>query len=746
MMNYKILPMDVESYPNYLLIGIKDTLGRYYSIDSVDKLEYFIPYLDNLVFAGFNSINYDSVIVDYVIANYRYKSWEQLTKDCYKLTKQIIEKGDSYFKLRRSWDIPNITNNLDLSYYAQNMSLKELGIRMHHPILETLPINPDEKLTEDGKALIREYNKNDLDITDKLLNSVKSRQVEAKQNLIDAFNLPLSEYAKTDGVLAEDILCEKNRKPVNKMIARFVNKQNIKFDTPELKDLLETIENYWFEDEGGFRGTLDLFGLNIAYGVGGLHACIDKYQGSNLIDIDVASYYPNIMKNNDLLPNTVRDKTVYYNMITDRVQLKKSNPILANAYKVILNSVFGKLKYFRSKLYDIESFYNVTLTGQLLMLRLCELLNEAGYKIIYVNTDGLMIEDNGDASYKEICEAWCKEFSYELEYNPINKAWIRDVSNYILDEGKLKLKGDFDISPDKKNNAYHRISWIAVQEYLLNGTPIEETIRNSRNIEDFVLYLKYSRIYVDTKIEYSDGREEPFDRVLRFYWSKSNNNRVVATKGDTGSDKVMSDGNNIGRLQNLNTFTDFDDIDYDRYINRAYEKLNSLLDEPIENNAYVDSLLKGNALSYIKREYFGAGIGKRKLNKPILSPDVTTLTLKTGSETGYLVVDVDYPESDNARKILNYLRKDDFIVYSSEYSIDDVFNGSCRYKVIYKYDGKDIPKKKGNVNVEVFYKHPIAIAGKRDDGYEYINNNGKIQEINYDLNDIVQVKIPFKFL
>jgi len=81
---------------------------------------------------------------------------------------------------------------------------------MHHPILETLPINPDEKLTEDGKALIREYNKNDLDITDKLLNSVKSRQVEAKKNLIDAFNLPLSEYAKTDGVLAEDILCEKN--------------------------------------------------------------------------------------------------------------------------------------------------------------------------------------------------------------------------------------------------------------------------------------------------------------------------------------------------------------------------------------------------------------------------------------------------------------------------------------------------------------------------------------------------------
>ena len=48
---------------------------------------------------------------------------------------------------------------------------------------------------------------NDLDITDKLLNEVQSRQVEAKWNLIDSFEL--HEYIKTDGVLVEDILCSK---------------------------------------------------------------------------------------------------------------------------------------------------------------------------------------------------------------------------------------------------------------------------------------------------------------------------------------------------------------------------------------------------------------------------------------------------------------------------------------------------------------------------------------------------------
>ena len=53
---------------------------------------------------------------------------------------------------------------------------------------------------------------NDLDITEKLLNEVQARQVEAKRNLIDSFELPLSEYIKTDGVLAEDILCSKHKK------------------------------------------------------------------------------------------------------------------------------------------------------------------------------------------------------------------------------------------------------------------------------------------------------------------------------------------------------------------------------------------------------------------------------------------------------------------------------------------------------------------------------------------------------
>lgn len=747
-MDYKIITYDIECYPNYLLIGIKDTKGKYIQIDTLEQLNIILSYLDNLVFAGFNNSNYDSIILDYIIYYHNRISWNNIIKNAYKITDEIINKGLSRYIIRRKWNIPELTNQLDLSYYAYNMSLKELGIRMHHPILETLPIAPNLTLNREQIEIIKQYNINDLDITEKILKKIKGKAVEAKQNLIDSFQLPLNSYSHTDGVLAENILCTSNRKPIKKDLIRFNNTQHIEFNIPELQDLLETINNYWFDYDTNFSGELSLFNLNIKYGVGGLHACIDKYHGENVINIDVASYYPNIMKNNDLLPNTVQDKNLYYNMIDERIELKITNIVLANAYKTILNSIFGKLKYKFSKLFDIESFFNVTLNGQLLMLKLCEMLHEKGYKIVYINTDGLIIEDNGDTEYLTICEQWCNKFNYILEYDKIKVAWLRDVSNYILDMGDYTIrKGDFDISPDKKNNAYHRISWLAVQEYLLHGTSIEKTIKESKNIEDFVLYLKYSKIYPETFVENIDGSIDNFDGVIRFYWSKKHKNRVVAIKGDTGNEKVYQDGLNIGRLQNLNNFNDFDDIDYDRYINRAYEKLNAILMEPIENNIYIDNILKIGTLSTIPRKYLSAGIGKKRLNKPILSPDVTTINLNTGINTEFLVLDIDYPESENARRLLNYITKDNFIVYSSKYTIDDVFNSKCRYKIIYKYKGNvDIPKKRNNINIEVFYKHPVAIAGKRDDGYEYINNNGEIKEIDFNINDILEIEVPFNFL
>ncbi len=147
------------------------------------------------------------------------------------------------------------------------------------------------------------------------------------------------------------------------------------------------------------------------------------------------------------------------------------------------------------------------------------------------------------------------------------------------------------------------------------------------------------------------------------------------------------------------------------------------------------------------KDHYVAGFGKQanpKVN--ILNPNVTTLHLNTGEASRVLVVDVDEPDSNEAMSVREKMRRDDFIVYSSQYTLNDVFEGKCKFKVFYEYHGIRLPKKKKNTHVEIFYgdKNLAAFAGKRGDGYEYIISNlsdYEIKPLHFDINDVVEHKV-----
>lgn len=148
------------------------------------------------------------------------------------------------------------------------------------------------------------------------------------------------------------------------------------------------------------------------------------------------------------------------------------------------------------------------------------------------------------------------------------------------------------------------------------------------------------------------------------------------------------------------------------------------------------------------KEFLHSAVGKVRTKKNLLHPSTKTVQLQTGIESGYLALDIDDPKHENNKKLLDLISKEDFIVYSSQYTLEDVFNGKCRYKVIYYYpNGKHIPNKKTNKAIEIFYQKArwVAIAGKRDDGYEY-NFNGKVSSIHFDVNDILETPVPFDLL
>lgn len=136
------------------------------------------------------------------------------------------------------------------------------------------------------------------------------------------------------------------------------------------------------------------------------------------------------------------------------------------------------------------------------------------------------------------------------------------------------------------------------------------------------------------------------------------------------------------------------------------------------------------------REFLIAANGKVRIDKSILNPKTKTLQLQTGPESGYLALDVDDPSHPNNKLLLKVLDRDNFFVYSSKYTLDDVFKGKCRYKVVFRYNGEQIPFKRNNKAIEVFYqpRKYVAIAGMRDDGYEY-KFTGTVSYIHFDIND-----------
>lgn len=145
------------------------------------------------------------------------------------------------------------------------------------------------------------------------------------------------------------------------------------------------------------------------------------------------------------------------------------------------------------------------------------------------------------------------------------------------------------------------------------------------------------------------------------------------------------------------------------------------------------------------------------MNTPIDSMETKTLKVVTGSSTHILVIDVDDPTSSENKSLLSKISPNDCFVVSSKYTLEDVFSGTCRYKVIYRYNSeKELSnprtKKDDNGNtipqpVEIFYNSSksCSVIGERHDGYEYKMYN-KITDIHFDLNDVVSYKLNFKLV
>lgn len=228
--------------------------------------------------------------------------------------------------------------------------------------------------------------------------------------------------------------------------------------------------------------------------------------------------------------------------------------------------------------YSPFTVLQVRINGQLSLLMLIEKLVEIGCKIVQTNTDGVFyLADNQlVAKINEITKWWQDTTKLVLEADEFESMYQFAINDYIAvksgySETKnpklIKKKGLFidEVSLGKGMNAL--IIPEAINKCLIDNIPVDETIRNCKNIHKFITYQKVSKDYC---VEY-DGKL--IQRINRFYFSKTAPWLYKCKVDSDGKRSKYIKLNSQTGVQICNVINkDFkfpDDINYEYYIKEA---------------------------------------------------------------------------------------------------------------------------------------------------------------------------------
>ena len=337
--------------------------------------------------------------------------------------------------------------------------------------------------------------------------------------------------------------------------------------------------------------------------MGGIHSDdqpgrFDSDDENELIDCDITSMYPQLMINNYIYPEHLSPAFLeqYNNVKLDRVKAKKEgNNTIDKALKIVLVSTWGKFGYEHSWLYDPLCALRITINGQLYMLMLIERLLMNNFKVISANTDGIVSvvpKDRKDEYYK-ICKQWEKDTDFGLEYTFYKRYARRDVNNYIAikEDGEVKTKGDFIYPQATKQEHLLKDPWVlrrgfdkpivalALNEYFKHDTPIDETIKNHKDIYDFCTSQKTDKKFHNEFHSIIDGKGkvEKIQQSVRYYVSITGGALLKCEPATTRKINYCV-GRNVTLFNDYFEVKDYD-IDYGYYIHEA-QKIVDVIDNP----------------------------------------------------------------------------------------------------------------------------------------------------------------------
>jgi hypothetical protein len=587
---------DTECYRNYWLAAFKCVetgrittfelgLGRTFDRERLRTI------MRNNLTVGFNSNHYDNVLTWMAIQGASTQRLKQASDD-------IIVRNCRSWDIEKLYELPRLPkwNHVDLIEVAPGTaSLKIYGGRLHAPLMQDLPIEPDAELTEEDVARLKPYCINDLSTTELLMKGLK-QQIELREVMSREYEEDLR--SKSDAQVAEAVI----KSQINKRKGQAIERPSIRpgtefhyrppaylqFRSQQLRDILaECAERPFIVGNNGaplpqpfLEDAKVRIGSSVyRMGIGGLHSSEQRAShvadaDTLLLDRDVASYYPAIILTLGLAPKHIGNDflEVYRGIVNRRLTAKRAgDKSTADSLKIAVNGSFGKLGSKWSVLYSPDLLIQVTLTGQLALLMLIERLEDAGIPCVSGNTDGVVIKCPKalEATMLDIVATWERETGFETEETRYTAVYSRDVNNYLAvkPDGKVKAKGAYAETGLQKNPR-NEICLKAVQDRITKGVPLDTTIRGCLDIKQFVTVQAVKGgatkdgVYLGKAIRWFYARGETGAIHYKTPNRSGNFNKVPRTDG-------------ARPIMNLpDTFPD--DVDYDWYVREAEDILREI--------------------------------------------------------------------------------------------------------------------------------------------------------------------------
>lgn len=627
-----LLVADIEVYHGYFLAAfLRPADGKIVSIemssrtprdqDEAKRQRVRAILLQNRI-VTFNGIGYDMPLLWYFVCGAANAELKQASD-------RIINGRVRYWEAERLLNItiPREIDHVDLIEPQPNpfASLKTLNGRLHGPKMQDLPIEPDAALGDADMDLLTRYCANDLDATWRLYEALRE-PLEMREAIGAEYGADFR--SKSDAQMGEAMIKRRVEQAIGERVQKVDTPAGtafkyripdyVRFHDAELAALLERLRETEFYVQGNGKVELpDWLGnkkvaigaMTYKMGIGGLHSteenrALNSDEGHQLVDFDVASYYPAIILNSALYPRALGSYflSVYRQIRDERVAAKrrvqeidaieKGGNLTAElerergrqkarekGLKIALNGCFGKLGSPYSVLYAPHLMIAVTLTGQLALLLLIDRAEAAGIPVVSANTDGIVFRCPRDrrALLTEITARWSDDTGFELEATDYRALYSQSVNSYIAikADGKAKIKGPLatprhegDLRTQLMKNPQMEIISLAVVAFITESVPLERTIRASRDVRDFVTVVK-----VDGGATW---RGEYLGKVVRYVWAQGGE-EILRKKPHAATGNHAKVPRTDGCRPLMELPTEFPaDLDYDRYVAAAEEVLRDI--------------------------------------------------------------------------------------------------------------------------------------------------------------------------